>query len=306
MDQPTRIRPPRPGVHTPVIAPVPSIGDTSTVSTPAHDMHRATLWLPLLRRLTEAVPGWVVIKNAEAALEGVGDIDSMADPSDWPEIERIFRTWAAERGLPVVGVCRHIWRGPNLIARDPASPYLLVLDVKALRTFRGSALVTAAAALSMAEMDPAGFRRLRPGAEGVLKLLHNGTAHGGRRNAPGLAGKRVVALLQADPEGADAAAAWVGISAPALRRASQATARGAWSGWDLRLVEAWSLTRSVRHPAHLARQLWLRASGQRCAFVRLTRRERRRLPDDGDAWIDHMRETHVGTSFLTLPDGVPG
>lgn len=289
-----------------MIAPEPSTGDTATVSAPAHDTHRATLWLPLLRRLTEAVPGWVVIKNAEAALDGVGDIDSMADPSDWPEIERIFRTWAAEHGLPVVGVCRHIWRGPNLIARDPASPYLLVLDVKALRTFRGSALVTAAGALAMAEMDPAGFRRLRPGAEGVLKLLHNGTAHGGRRNGPGLAGKHVVALLQADPPGADAAADWVGLAARGLRRASRATAHGGWSRWDLLLVEAWCLMRSAGHPAHLARQLWLRASGERCPFVRLTRRERRRLPDDEDAWIDHMRETHTGTSFLTLPDGVAG
>jgi hypothetical protein len=267
---------------------------------------RATLWLPLLRQLTDEVPDWLVIKNAAAALDGVGDIDSMACPEDWPAIERIFRMWASEHGLTMVGVCRHIWRGPNLVAWAPSDPYLMVLDVKAVRTFRGAPLITVTNALPLAESDAAGFRRMRAGGEGVIKLLHNGTARGARRNAAGLDAKGVVSLLAADPDGADLAAAWTGRSAPPLRRAIRAVVRGRWPRRDLLLVEAGAMARAVGHPGPLIRQLGLRATGERCPFIHLTRHDHRRLPEDGKAWITLMRRTHPGSTFSTMPEGAMG
>ena len=54
---------------------------------PAPASDRTALWLPLLRRFTELSPRWVVWKNADAALAGVGDIDAAAPESDWPALE---------------------------------------------------------------------------------------------------------------------------------------------------------------------------------------------------------------------------
>lgn len=277
---------------------------TGPIPADIHELHRSTLWSPLLRRLTHEVPSWLVIKNAQAALDGVGDVDSMAATADWPIIEAIFRTWVRDEGLTELGICRHLWRGPNLVARDPSSPYLLVLDVKALRTFRGSPLITAADALALAVMDDAGFRRMRPGAEGVVKLLHNGTTRRGRPDRGGLARKGVVALLRADPVGADLAAAWVGLAAPALRRAIAAVVNGGWSQRDMTVVQAWCLARGLAHPGNPARQVRLRVTGERCPFVHITRHDHRRLPADSEAWVTAMRLAHPEPIALTTSGGV--
>ena len=240
-------------------------GVPASLAAIASPNHRATLWLPLLRQLTDEVPGWLVIKNARQALDGVGDIDSMARPEDWPAIERLFRMWASEHGLTVVGVCRHIWRGPNLVARDPSDPYLLVLDVKSVRTFRGSALVTVADALALAEMDAAGFRRMRAGGEGVVKLLHNGMTRGARRDQAGLDAKGVVALLRpirtartsgrvdraqrAGPAASDPGGGrgWMGPPRPAPRRGRRARA-GRRS-----IRDPWSVNSGCARPVTAAR-----------------------------------------------------
>ena len=267
--------------------------------------HRAALWLPLLRRLTERVPRWVVLKNAGAALAGVGDVDSFASPEDWPLIEREFRAWAAERDLPMVAVCRHIWRGPHFVAIDPASPYLLVLDVKSYRTFRGSALIRLGDAVAFAELDPLGFRRLRSGPEGVVKLLWNGMFRGARRNEVGLRTKGVLGLLIEDPTGASEAARIVGPAAPLLRRAIRRATAGQWPQRELAVVELWCVVRALWRPDVLFRQLWFRYRiVQRCPLMRLTRQARRRLPDDRERWLAEAAATHVRTSFLRA-DGSP-
>jgi hypothetical protein len=228
----------------------------------------------------------------------------VAATADWPIIERLFRRWVEDEGLTDVGVCRHIWRGPNFVARDPSSPYLLVLDVKAMRTFRGSPLMTAADGLALSEVDDAGFRRIRPGAEGVIKLLHNGTTRRGRADQGGLDRKGVVALLRTDPEGADLAAGWVGRAAPALRRSIAAVVSGGWSQRDMTVVQAWCLARGLADPGTPARQLRLRATGERCPFVRLTRRDHRRLPAESDAWVASMRSAHPEPAARATSSGV--
>jgi hypothetical protein len=260
---------------------------------------RASLWLPLLRRLTEVVPRWVVLKSSGEGLGGVGDIDSFAPPEDWPTIEREFRAWALEQGLTFVLVCRHIWRGPHFVAIDPASPYLLVLDVKSYRTFRGSTYARVADAERFAELDMLGFRRVRPGAEGVLKLLWNGMARGGRRHDQGLRTKGVLELLRRDPSGADDAARIVGPAAPLLRRAVREAAAGRWSRPALVAVELWCLIRGLRRPDIIIRQAWFRVRlAKQCPLMSLTRRARRRLPDDRAQWLAAAAAAHDGTSFL--------
>jgi len=261
--------------------------------------HRAALWLPLLRRLTDRVPRWVVLKNAGAALSGVGDVDCFAPPEDWPLIEREFRAWAAERDLPVVTVCRHLWRGAFFIAIDPDSPYLLVLDVESYRTFRGSAHVTVDDALGFAELDPLGFRRVRPGAEGVLKLLWNGMFWGARRNEDGLQRKGVLDLLRTDPAGASQATRVVGPAAPLLRRAIGQVMAGRWPRRELALIELWCIVRGLSRPDLMIRQLQFRKRViNQCPYFRLSRRHRRRLPDDPTAWLADVRASHAGMSLL--------
>lgn len=260
----------------------------------SHD--RAHLWLPLLRDLTEHVPAWVVLKNSKAAMRGVGDIDSFAPRSAFPAIERRFRAWASERGLQTVIVCRHNWRGPNFVAIRPGDSFLFSLDVKIGRLFRGSFLVTVDDAHEFAVMDDLGYRRMREGAEGALKLLFNGMAHGGVQNEAGFQVKGILEALRADPAGAMAASRLAGIAAPALRSGIRAVLGGRWSRRDMAAVEAWCLLRSVRRPDHIIRQLhWRRVSVPSCAVARL---QRRQMPGDRAAWMQAVADTHPVDGFL--------
>jgi hypothetical protein len=270
----------------------------STASTPNPD--RSHLWLPLIQRLTQEVPGWVVLKNSKAAMKGVGDIDSFADESDFPEIERVFRAWAADHGLQVAVICLHNWRGPIMVAIRDGDPYLFSLDVKVRRLFRGSSLIETKQAQSMALMDDLGYRRLREGPEGILKLLFNGMDHTGVRNDTMVAQKGVLEALRADPEGAMEASRIVGFAAPALRSAARAAIAGGWSRRDLAAVEAWCYIRSIARPDRLIRQVyWRKVVAPRCAFFKL---ERRRIPDDREAWLRDVAATHPVSGYLGIVD----
>ena len=103
---------------------------------------RAALWLPLLRRLTEVSPTYVVWKQIDSALEGEGDIDSAADPSDWDTLEHEFRVWAETNSLEPVAICNHIPGGRNLIAAPERMTSFLELSIKHNKVFRGSMLFT--------------------------------------------------------------------------------------------------------------------------------------------------------------------
>ena len=72
--------------------------------------------------------------------------------------------------------------------------------------FRGSTLFVLEQLQPLTMMDDRGFRRVRPGAEGLLKLVLNGSRWGGRPNMEGLHTKHVVELLEQDPEGSELAA----------------------------------------------------------------------------------------------------
>lgn len=268
--------------------------------------HRAGLWLSLLQRLTQVVPQFGVLKNSARALSGMGDIDAFAAEEDLPLIEQEFRAWTAERDYPLVTVCRHPVAGAIFVAIDPASPYVLFLDIKAYRTFRGSALIGLRDAVSLAELDALGFRRLRPGPEGVLKLLWNGMRRGGRRNEEKLHSRAILELLRSDPADALDSARVVGPAAPLLRYAIRRAIAGEWSRPALIGVEWWCLVRAIGRPDVLLRQIWYRLRvAPQCPVLELSRRARRRLPDDREGWLGEVAAAHTGTSFLSAEGGLP-
>jgi hypothetical protein len=255
---------------------------------------RSALWLPLLRRLTLRFPRWSVWKNVGSALNGSGDVDSLAPPRDWPAIELEFRQWAAENGLSPVIVCRHVPQGPHFIALQEGSPYLMQLDVKIRGTFRGSTLIDVPSLLELSEMDAEGFRRVRPGAEGMIKLACNATRRGGRRNDGGLRQKGVAELLRSDPEGVRVAAALLfGPAEKAALAAADAVVQGEWDRRAMLIVEGWSLLRSAAEPWVPLSRAWFDAVGKkRCAVLHVIREENRRIPGERAAWIGEVAKRH--------------
>ena len=259
---------------------------------PTEAPSRAERWLPLLRCMTETFPRWAVWKNVESALTGHGDVDSFAPSSDWAAIERVWLEWLRAEKLGPAIVCRHVPQGPHFVTLDE-SPYLLQFDVKVRGTFRGSTLIDVDSLLALAELDERGFRRIRPGAEGVLKLLYNGMRLGGRPDAGGLAAKGVVELLRRDPEGArEAARRLLGPARRPMLRAVEALLAGGWDRRSLVLVEAWTAVRSVAEPHVAASRLWFGAVlKKRCPVLQVIRQHDRRIPDDREAWLAHVART---------------
>ncbi|MFN2521436.1 MAG: hypothetical protein ABR525_10375 [Candidatus Limnocylindria bacterium] len=252
------------------------------------------LWLPLMRSLTAVTRSWLVWKNADAALAGIGDIDSAAMKAEWPEISTAFRAWAAEERLLPTTVCPHIPGGLNLLALPADSGSILELGVKETKVFRGSILFRTEDLLPLAELDARGFRRLRPGAEGVFKLVLNGARPGGRADEAGLAAKDVRRLLRLDPEGARLAAPLFGPAAPSALAAASAAAAGGWDRRAMMALETWAILRGPRHPRLLARRAWFRLRGSRsCPIVRALLGDHRRIPGDRPRWLAEVRREHV-------------
>lgn len=266
---------------------------------------RTELWLPLLRRLTEQHPGWSIWKNVGSAFAGTGDIDSLAPEAEWSAIEATFEGWVAERSdLGPVIVCRHIPQGPHFITLQEESPYLVQLDVKNRGTFRGSTLIDARDLQRLSEIDDLGFRRIRPGAEGVIKLCMNGLRRGGRPNPEGLQAKGVADLLRSDPDGVDAAAELLGRAADALRRGAGAVAAGSWDAVAMRQVDRWALLRSAAEPRVAASRLWfLYYQAARCPIVALIRNDDRRVPDDRLGWLREVARDHEVRDASDAPSG---
>ncbi len=258
---------------------------------------RTAIWLPLLQRLTQASPGWLVWKNAESAFTGTGDIDAAASVQDWPSIEDEIRRWAEEQDVGPVIVCHHIPGGLNVVAVARRLPTFLEVGVKARRIWRGSTLFVHADLLPMAVIDPRGFRRLRPGAEGLFKLLLNGTRRDGRPNEDGLREKHVRELLRSDPDGYVQAA---GLFGPARHAVVVGARRAAANGWDRRAmvaVQTWMMLRALLEPGVLFSRLRFRLHGRHaCPVVEAILDGGRRIPGgDADAWLAKVAVDHLVT-----------
>jgi hypothetical protein len=257
------------------------------------DAH-AALWLPLLRGLTERVPSWYVWKNAESAFTRNGDIDSAAPREAWGEIETVFREWAAEHGLRHVTACRHIPRTLNLVATSESLPHLLQLEVKGLTTLRGSTAFRAEDLVELTVMDPRGFRRLRPGAEGLFKFIMNGVHRGGAPNLEALEAKGVMPLLESDPDGLLAAARVFGRAETAILAAVASARSGGWDRAAVRKVELHAALRTLAEPHILWERIWFRLARKPfCPLLKVVYREDRELPQEGDAWYARVHRAHA-------------
>ena len=251
------------------------------------------LWLPLLQRLTDVCPHWGIWKNADAALAGSGDMDSTAPVGYWGSIVSEFRRWAHEHGLGPVTACRHVRGVLFLLALDRKASCFLELDVNAKKYFRGWTMFRSEYLAPLMEMDERGFRRLRPGAEGVMLLLGNGTRWGGRPNADGLRRKRIPHVLRQDPEGVRMTASCLfGGAQHALVRAAGQVARGKWDRRSMLALEAWALSRAVAEPRVLSGRLRSRGIKKKCPVLQVIFTEDRRMPPALDSWLASVREHH--------------
>ncbi|MEA2485203.1 MAG: hypothetical protein QOD46_314 [Actinomycetota bacterium] len=251
-------------------------------------------WLPLLRRLSTVSDEWLVWKNVDSALSGVGDVDSAAPSAQWPTIEGEFLEWAVREKFGPAAVCRHIPGGLNLVAFPQGAAAFLEMSVKERRIFRGSTLFVIEDLKGLSEMDERGFRRLRPGAEGLFKLVLNGTKWGGRPNWDGIAEKNIRELLAADPHGVEMAAARLfGPVKHAAIKGARAAADSRWEPRAMALVDGWFVVKGIRNPVILARRARFRfETKQSCPIVKAILGTRRQIPQDRTAWLAKVAETH--------------
>jgi thymidylate kinase len=249
-----------PGESLDPVSTVPRAGASrASPRTNGEGSGEASRWFPLIRALMRAAPSLVVWKNASRTLRGQGDLDVVAAPADWPVIVDVFARWADGQGF-TPALCDHV---PNslFLRAEGNDPPAFELDVKSRGTFRGSVLFEAPDLDSLVEWDDLGFRRLRPGAEGLLKLLLNGVSRWGTPKWERVAREDISLLVAADPEGAAAAASLFGWAAWAARDVAGAVATGGWSRSSMLVLEAWAARNALRHPTILTRRIGSRPTG---------------------------------------------
>lgn len=263
-----------------------------TGTQPASD--RSARWLPLLRDLTMASPDWLAWKSPGSAFTGGGDVDSIAPGELWQSIQDTFVTWAREVGLGPVVACPHAPYLLHLVALDPEAPLqtFYELDVNQRKIFLGSTLFRPAEVTPLAIITDDGFRQLRPGAEGLLKLVANGMHRGGRINPEGLAVKGVLALLQSDPEGVREAARLFKQAERDVLRGAQAAADGGWDRSAMLRTEAWCLMRAAAEPDAVFARLKFRYNKGRCPVLRAVFESGRVVGPDPGRWLESVARSH--------------
>jgi hypothetical protein len=244
-------------------------------------------WLPLLRRLTVSEPDWFVWKNADAAISGSGDVDSVAPPQAWGGIAGEFRLWAASMGAGPVVTCTH---APGTLVAvacvGPDRRALAQLDVYE----RVGRIAHADRISAAAELDPRGFRRLRPGAEGLLLLLALSRRPGRMPESHEALG-RIRSLLRSDPEGAETAARGVGLGGSLALLGARAVAEGRWNVRAMAALEIVYAQRAVVEPSR--RLAWLRfqLSRDRCHVLEALG-DGRRIRGDVGVWLRAVSANH--------------
>lgn len=240
-----------------------------------------------------------VWKNADAGLAGEGDIDLAVPRSEWPRVTELFRKWAGSQGLGPVVVCRHVPGSLVVVALDPSGGPFAQLDMRGTARLRGAPAFAAEALDPHMVMDPRGFRRLRPGVEGLLKLALVGFGRGGAPRPEKIRREQIRELLAADPEGAREGATTLGIAVGPLRRAAVAAASGGWDRRALLLVEARAALSGLYHPRGLLDRARERQAKHRCPVLRAGILYARRVPGDPEAWLGQVRRDHE--VLATLP-----
>lgn len=248
-------------------------------------------WVPLLRRLTELSPLWGVWKNADAAIAGHGDIDSVSPPQDRDMLVNEFRRWAAEHGMGPMFTCPHL--PGSFLAVAVRGRELVELQLVERAMFRGATLFGARDLAPMMIIDDRGFRRLRPGAEALLVLFHVGLRWGGRADPEGLRRKPIVDMMRRDPDGMRAATEVFGSARGSALRLATAVLRGDWDRRAAITVEAHTGAGGLRNPGlwlHRARYQF--SGGQYCSMLPVLRFRGRRIEGDVDSWIELTGRSH--------------
>lgn len=248
-------------------------------------------WVPLLRRLTEISPSWGVWKNADAAISGKGDIDSISLPADRLAILEDFRGWASAQGYQPLFICHHL-PGSVLGVAVRGERELVELQLCEQAMYRGAVLFGAEDLAPMMLMDPRGFRRLRPGSEALLLLFHNGLRWGGRAAMETIQRKGLHDAMRQDLEGMDAATRVFGPRRPAALRLARAVLDGGWDRPAALAVETWVSVRGLAAP-----RLWLsratyRMKGDRYCPLLPVLRGGRRIPGDVPSWLERAERAH--------------
>jgi hypothetical protein len=262
---------------------------------------RTGVWLDLLRRLTLRIPRWMAMKSVESALTGEGDVDSVAPLEDWGSVEREFRRWASAHDLGPVVACAHVPYVLHLIALDPQRALFFELDVNRRKIFLGSTLFYPHDLLPLSRIDERGFRRLRPGAEGLIKLVQNGAKRGGRPNWSGIRKKRIIELLREDPPGVREGALLFGRGSGAIFVAANSLLDGKWNGRAMLTVEGWCLLSGLCDPLALAARARFRIVSQRCPVLRAVFQGGRQVPlatTERMNWLRDVAVSHSDTGCL--------
>jgi hypothetical protein len=246
-------------------------------------------WLPLLQRLTHVCESWGVWKNADRALAGHGDVDSVAPAAEHVLLRDEFYGWAAKANLHWVIQCRHAGGILVLIAGDRSR--WAQLDLVSATPFRGARLFSAEDLVPLMLMDPRGFRRLRDGAEGLFLLLYKGLHWGGRPDWPNLSKYMVLDKIARDWTGAESAAALLGSASVPLLRAARSATMGEWKSYALLHAEALTLMRAFTDPGALVSRAIARGWAlPRCQVARMIAAGRR--PEQLEEWLQRVREHH--------------
>jgi hypothetical protein len=268
------------------------------VAGPEDSPRRPPPWLPLLSRLTELSSTWGVWKNADKAIAGYGDIDSISPPTDRDALLLAFSSWASTNGMGPQFVCHHL-PGSVLGVAVRERKELVELQLSEQAMFRGSTLFTAQDLSPLMMMDERNFRRLRPGSEGLLLLFHNAMKWGGRPALRGEKVERLMELMRDDPEGTEAATHLFGPVQEHAWRLARAALDGRWERASALRVEMWTLARGLRDPHLLVARATYRVGDRRCPLLPVLRRGRR-LQGDVDALLARAAQTHRSDSSGSL------
>lgn len=219
--------------------------------------------------LTESIEQWAAWRGVTALTEE-HDLDSVAPEGVWASVIDATRVWAERWGIEAVVCCRHAPGQLILVGcGGRARETLLQVDVVAQKLVHGAPVWSAEDLLECVDATP-GIRRVRPGSEGVARLL--------ARRADG-EGRRLTAL---DPAGATALATRLGLRA----RLATSTRPGATT-----LLECLLAVRPFRAPLVAARSFASDHRRRRCGVLAALRADRR-APRDLERWLHAVARDH--------------
>jgi hypothetical protein len=252
---------------------------------------RSELFLPFLCELSTTVSSWAAWKNVDLALNGSGDIDAIAEQSDWSFIARSFRLWASDAKLRPLHPCLHL-PGSMILAAVDGSGHVLELHLSRSVSFRGSEIVSASDLLTVCTVDDRGFRRLCVGAEGLLVFVLNGVLLGGRANPTSAKGQRAILLASQDPDGAKACGRLLGRKGANALAGLHAAQAGTWNRPALLFFEAQAAAGTLLAPIWAVRRGWFRlAARRRCPLIAITSTSRV-VDADVEGWADAVDRYH--------------